>query len=299
MTLPWTVAQLPVLKTVSLRLLATVTVVLALVVLAALRPEWLLGLCLATLAAAVAAAASKGVFARHLPLAIVGALGCCAIALFVGARMVAPYLTPRAVEYRLTIESLTPLIEHDSSRLPPRPDPSFMPLDVVVRVPDTDNLLATGVTAGYTFSPPGYQVLLKDGRVLEVPPDQVRPLTDTNISWLDLSGELIDGAALTFSPFVASAGASLRQIALAPDTLAWDALLVFAVISAFGQRRTSTQAVLATIVFPILIIGLLVVTATNLGTTVRHRGNLVPWLALAAEPLIVALWVRRTRPRAP
>jgi hypothetical protein len=295
LTVLWVISRLPVLNSGATRLLAVVTIVQAITMLASLRPEWVLALGASGVAGLVAITLRRRTRAR-VAAVLIGASAAAAGLVVFGSSVFGAYASPRAIEYRLAVAELTPLIERDRALLPPRPAASFMALGVVVRVHDSDGKLVTGITAGYTYAPPGYQVLLDDQRRLDLPSDQVEQLSDTNISVFDVLARVLEGTGLVLLPVSAEAAQDVRRLALAPDTLAWDCLLLLSGITAWRERRHLGPLGLAVVLFPLVTIVVLAITSTNLGTVVRHRSNLVPWLAVLAEPLLARWFVTRRLP---
>jgi hypothetical protein len=215
--------------------------------------------------------------------------------------------TPRALEYRQAAAELTPLVEGDRTRLPNKPDPSFMVLGTIVRaVPPGGSELQTATLFWYTYDPPGYQVLFEDGTLADMPPSQVQHLTDDNVGWADVIRRPLGALRLVFLPVPPFGGQPLHQVVTAPDTILWDVLLVLAVVGvwrsgaragpevAMGTRspwRSSMLGVLL-VTYPLLMVLGMGLVATNLGTLLRHRGLIVPWLGMLAAPLLVALALR-------
>ncbi len=100
---------------------------------------------------------------------------------------------------------------------------------------------------------------------------------------------------------------SLAHAITTPDVLAWDLLAVLALIDAvrLALRRPRSGAWLVLVVFPLLMLPALALASSYVGTVVRHRAMLAPWLAILAGDLLAACLpvlgrVRLTRfPRGP
>jgi hypothetical protein len=60
------------------------------------------------------------------------------------------------------------------------------------------------------------------------------------------------------------------------------------VVGAWQARRTRSPAWLLVLVYLALMILALSLASSNLGTAVRHRSMLVPWLAMLASPALAA-----------
>jgi hypothetical protein len=281
--------------------LAVSTALITLLLLAVLRPPAALAMVAALLVAAVWTPLPGR---RAVPRgAIVGA------AVVVGVVVIGlswritrdPYafmqqFTPRALEYRQAAAELTPLVEGDRTRLPQQPDPSFMVLATIVRaVPPGGTGLETGVLYWYTYDPPGYRVLFEDGTRADLLPSQVFHLTDETVGWSDVLKRPLQAMRLVFVP-ASPLGGELRHAATAPDTLTWDVLLVLAAIGAWRTRcwRSSLVGTML-VVYPLVMVLGMGILATNLGTLLRHRSLIVPFLGILGAPLLVQL-APRTRP---
>ena len=277
-------------------LLAATTGALALLTLAVLRPPAAIALAVALLVSAPFVRwPDGGRLRRTLPVVGAALLGVTALALsWRLSRDPAEFraqFTPRAVEYRQASAELTPRLESDRSKLPAQPDPSFMALSTLVRaVPLGRTTTETGVLYSYTLDPPGYLVLFDDGTLTPMAPSQVRALTDETIQWTDLLGRPVRALRLLFVPI--GPGEPLQRLATAPDTVAWDALLLVAALAAVPALRRSVPADVVLVVYPFLMVLGLALLSTNLGTLVRHRGIVVPWLALLAAPILVVYAAR-------
>jgi hypothetical protein len=204
-------------------------------------------------------------------------------------------LSPRALEYRAAVAELTPMIEHIRERLPPKPDPEMMNLGTLLRaVPPGRSRLETVIVAGYTSNPLGYQVLVADGTSFVILPEDAQRPTDENVDWRDVIGRFGQGTRLLLLPVTGTDSGSGRRLLLFPDALAWDLLLALNLAAARRDWRRITVSPTRGLLFayPWLIVLGLALTSTNVGTVARHRSTLVPWLALASAPLLLALWER-------
>ncbi len=199
--------------------------------------------------------------------------------------------SPRALEFRAAALQYTPSLEHDPARLPPKPDPSFFDLGSVVRVrlPGRTDL-ETGMAADYLHDPPRYVVLVGDGRRVAVEPTRVERLADDNVGWLDVARRGADAAAVLLVPLAPWAAEPPQRRLSAPDTLAFDALLALALLGALALRRHPTAASVVVVVYPLIMTAGLAAFSTNLGTAIRHRSLLVPWLAILAAPLVASAY---------
>lgn len=283
------------------QLLAVVTGVLALLLLAVLRPPAALAIATALLLGALVAPwPSARRLLRALPVAATVVVG---IALIVVSWRMSrdpaaflSQLSPRALEYREAAAELTPQLESDRSKLPDQPEPSFMVLSTIVRaVPPGEATPQTGILYSYTRHPSGYEVLFEDGTRVALPASEVQPLSDANIGWSDLIGRPARALRLLFAP--SGPGEPARRLVTAPDTVVWDALLVVAALGAAPALRRAGPEGVVLVIYPLLLVLGLALLSTNLGTLVRHRSIVVPWLALLAAPL-AAPYAARVR-RAP
>jgi hypothetical protein len=195
--------------------------------------------------------------------------------------------TPRAIEYRLATAELTPLLEHDESKLPTAPAGLELPLGTIVRarVPDA-SAPRTGILYWYDDAPPRYRVKFPDATTVSLVPAAVEPLTDENTGWSEVLERWARGAALVILPPVPGA-APLRHVATLPDTLAWLALFGAAGVCVASRWRCRSPVWLQVVAFTALLLGGVVLASTNLGTAVRHRSMLVAALAVLASPALV------------
>ena len=204
-----------------------------------------------------------------------------------GTAQVANQLTPRAIEYRLAAAQLTPLLEHDASKLPSAPDGLSLPLGTIVRVQlPGHGRLETAVLYWYETEPSRYVVKFADASTASLLPPAVEPMRDENVGWSALVGRWADGARTLLLPVVPGF-APPRQLATIPDTLAFDAVLVLAVFSLLRSPRPSSLAWLVLAAYATILLAGLSIGSTNLGTALRHRSTLVPWLAVLAAPGLV------------
>ncbi len=293
---PWLLTRTTPNGRVEKGLLVAAGTSLAMLVLASLRANVALAL-LAGLLVGVLAAPAPRALQWLKPAALLAALagGIVLVGLSSGFESgrsnLADQLSPRALEYRAAAMQLTPGINRqDPATFPPKPDPSFLTLGSVVRVklPNQDQL-ATAMPADYVEDPPRYVVLLGDGTRTVVEPEDVQPLTDANVGWADVLARGALGARLLFVLTPPWSPEPLQRRLSAPDTLAFDALLGLALLAAWRERRRRSATWLMLLVYPAAILVGLALLSTNLGTVVRQRSILVPWLAMLAAPLLATV----------
>jgi hypothetical protein len=187
------------------------------------------------------------------------------------------------------------MIEHIRERLPPKPAPEMMNLGTLLRAaPPGRSRLETVIVAGYTSDPLGYQVLVADGTSFVILPQDAQRPTDENVGWEDVFGRFAEGTRLLLLPITPWDSAPSRRLLLAPDALAWDALVVLSLVAVRREWPRIAVSPIRGLLFayPWLIVLGLALTSTNVGTVARHRSTLVPWLVLASAPLLVTLWQR-------
>jgi hypothetical protein len=101
----------------------------------------------------------------------------------------------------------------------------------------------------------------------------------------------IASAILAPVPF---ASGGIRELVVAPEMLCWYALVAAALATTWRERRRLMTFAAA----PLVIGGLILVfalTEGNVGTLFRHRGMIVPFVALLASPALIDAWGRLTR----
>jgi hypothetical protein len=276
--------------------LTLVTAGLAALVLGGARPESATALALAACLVLLVPLLARVDRARLLALLGIAALAAAGAL----AGLLGQPLSPRAIEYRAAISQLTPLIEHERTKLPPKPSPDLMNMGTLLRaIPPGREGPETVIISGYEQDPLAYRVLTADGTSFIVLPADARRLSDENVQWQDVLGRLADGARLLFVPDFRSDALAARRLALTPDTLGWDALFILSLIAAWRTRRDLTPGRALLYAYPWLIILGLVATSTNLGTLARHRSTLEPWLALASAPILAMLGRRAQQWRRP
>lgn len=280
------------------RPLRVVVGALAAVVLVVARPEALLALGVAVLIVGPGAALARRAATWSLGARL--ALGGSAVLLvggvaFVGTSGVVAAigqpLSPRALEYRAAVAELSPMVEHIKDRLPPKPESEMLNVGTLLRArPPGHQRLETVIVSGFTESPLGYQVVDASGTSFTIDPADVQRPTDENVDWLDVLGRFGDGTRVLLVPPMPWDGGPSRRLLLAPDAIAWDALLVLGLISARHDWRRLSAGRALVYVYPWLVMLGLALTSTNLGTVARHRSTLVPWMVIASAPLLLRLW---------
>lgn len=262
---------------------------------ALLRPVVFLALALAGAAAFLATRSAPRTWLLRWGVAAAGGvLSAVLLATGLAARVpgLAPFqelASPRGLEYRVAALEWTALVPHDVALLPPRPDPTFYELATVVRVRlPGENGLRTAMTTGYRDNPPRYEVVVGRGERVVVPPSAVFPLTDANVDWSAPLGRVADGVAQAVLPF--GTGTGLRRLATIPDTLVFDLLSLAALAVAVRRPRPEDFRWWVVGAYPVVMLLILSVGATNLGTLVRHRAMLGPWLGIIAAPALVGAW---------
>ncbi len=202
-------------------------------------------------------------------------------------------LTPRALEYRVAVMQLTPLIERDPAKQPPKPDESYLSVAKLVRARSADRPgLQTAIIADYLLQPKGYAVVFADGRREDVAFDTVEPLSEQNVGWQDVLVRVPTGAAIALVPFSPGQGRTVQRLISSPDTVAFDGLVLLAAIGVWRHRRTRSFVWWTLLVYLLEMLAIVVAFSTNLGTALRQRTSEVPWLVLLAAPVLAALWER-------
>jgi hypothetical protein len=326
---PWLLLGRGDARTAAERIVLATTIGLALFVMWTYR-EYAVAAMLAGLLLAAAPPVVGWVRAHRQPAAAV------ALVLLVGLGVAAPrlagvlrsepvnlalgWLSPRGLEYRAAATELSTIVETDPRKRPAPPSPDIPGVTTIVRVQlPGETELRTGVVAGYEYDPFRYHIKFDKDSDVVVDPDRVQRLTDDNVGWDAPLGRLLDGLRLLIAP--PAPFGPLAHVATIPDALAWDVLAALAVASAvwMGRRRIPrpppsaalpmrpgfawlarrSPAWLVCTLFPLVMLLALGFASAYLGTVVRHRSMLVPWLALLAAPAIVRLaraWADRRPP---
>jgi hypothetical protein len=232
---------------------------------------------------------------RPLVAPIVVAVGLVAWASLPLAREI----TPRGVEYRAAAIELSTIPETDPAKRVKPPDPAhqrYVTEIVRVRLPGDDDL-TTAVVYGYAYEPFRYVVATDQQTFYTLAPEDVQPLGEDNVTWSVPLARLFTGLRLLFVPPAPWETVSIQRLATVPDALAWDVLFVLGVVGAWHSRRAWSPAWLVVLVYLVLMILALSLASSNLGTAVRHRSMLVPWLAVLASPALAAVvaWLGATR----
>jgi Dolichyl-phosphate-mannose-protein mannosyltransferase len=243
--------------------------------------------------AAAAEAAGLAVAAMRLrPLVapVVLAVGLAAWA----ALPLAHEITPRGVEYRAAAIELSTIPETDPAKRAQPPDPAhqhYVTEIVRVRLPGNDDL-TTAVVYGYAADPFRYVVATDQSTFYTLAPDDVQPLRENNVTWGVPLTRLFAGLRLLFVPPTPWEGVSIQRLATVPDALAWDVLFVLGVAGVWQSHRAWSPAWLVVLVYLALMILALALASSNLGTAVRHRSMLIPWLAILASPALARVAAR-------
>jgi 4-amino-4-deoxy-L-arabinose transferase-like glycosyltransferase len=237
---------------------------------------------------------------RPLLAPVVLVLGLVAWAILPLAREI----TPRGLEYRAAAIELSTIPETDPAKRAQPPDPAnrrYVTEIVRVQLVPGDPSLTTAVVYGYQNEPFRYVVATDENTFYMLPTEQVQPLTDDNVTWSVPLARLSKGLRLLYVPPVPWEAVSIQRLATVPDALAWDALFVLGVAGAWQSRRAWPPAWLVVLVYLVLMILALSLASSNLGTAVRHRGMLVPWLVILSAPALARLvgWLAAARASAP
>lgn len=266
---------------------------LALWVLASIRPHIALAACVVILFVLLRAA-PRGATRFRTELSIAGLitvavlLGYASNAAARGPGAVFEELSPPALERRAANMQLAPTVEAELRQRGPAPA-SPLPVGSVVRArPSAEGALVTGIIAWYEGAPPRYEILTSDDRRLFLPPADVLPVNGETVGWGAVVERLMYVLGLFFVPSLPLSLARLPRTAMALDTILWDLLVAAAVVGAL-LRPNRSAAWLSMLLFPAMVVLGVSVASTNLGTVVRHRDMVVPWLAVAATPALLVL----------
>jgi 4-amino-4-deoxy-L-arabinose transferase-like glycosyltransferase len=200
-------------------------------------------------------------------------------------------LTPRGLEYRAAAIELSTIPETDPAKRAQPPDPAhqyYVTQIVRVQLPG-DTGLTTAVVYGYQTDPFRYVVATDQNTFSTLPPEQVQPLTEQNVTWAVPLARLFTGLRLLFVPPTPWDSVSIQRLATVPDALAWDVLFALGAVGCWQSRGSWSAAWLVVLVYLVLMILALALASSNLGTAVRHRGMLVPWLAILTAPALARL----------
>ena len=265
--------------------------------LSALRPAVVIALVAALIVALVYAVAPRlSTLYRVVSLALL-VLALVSAALIVArsgtVATVMALLSPRAIEFRAASTELTPMVEHDHTKLPPAPDDSSRNLGTIVRTPYPDDAhLRTGILSWYYNDVQEYEVRLDEDTVVLRPWDQVYPLTNDNIGWDAVLGRFATGLRLFLVPESLWQGTSIQKTLIGVDTLAWDVMLVLGLVTAVRYRRGLSPVTLFVVANCVFLVTGLALASTNLGTVLRHRTMLLPWLVVLVAPTVLDLVAR-------
>ncbi len=228
------------------------------------------------------------------PLAVLLAVAVLAVALSGSGepnRSFVQQLTPRALEYRMAVMQLTPLVERDPAKQPIKPDESYVSVLMLVRVESASSgRMETAIIADYLVQPRGYVVAFADGHRESVPLEAPQALSDTNVGWQDVLGRVPDGAAIALLPLGPWSAAPSRRYASTPDTLLFGALVVLALVGIRRGRHTRSFVWWTLLVYGSATLAAVIGFSTNLGTALRQRTSDVPWLLILAAPALVPAW---------
>jgi hypothetical protein len=213
---------------------------------------------------------------------------------------IAQQVTPRAIEYQAAAIELSTIPETDPKKRQPTPSPDLPWISAIVRVQlPGDDQLTTAVVYAYESNPLRTVVATDRDSFYVLPPERVQLISDANVTWDVPLRRLANGLRLLFLPPAPWGSEPLQRLATIPDALAWDGLVVVAAISVWQHRRTAAPAWVLTMVYLVLMIGALGIVSSNLGTAVRHRGMLVPWVAILSAATLAQLALRWEMPRLP